>query len=330
MTDNPFDPNYVAPEPKAPEADKGPLITAKGAYADISNEDYHRNPNLLPAPSLSSSGVKTLLTKSPRHYWWDSVMNPSRAPERDKPHLVVGKAIHDALLLPDRWNNGEHYHTVPDGFTAAHTVKWADYIPSYRKAVREGKSIIAESDVAKVNRMAEVVAKDELASALLISGTPEMTVVWQDHLTGIWCRARPDVLPDMRAIVPDVKSAIDGSPVAFERSADNFRYLHSAAFYLDGLNAVFGEEERKFVFVVIEKDEPFTVTIYQADEGDIELARIENRKAINLFAECLARGTEMSAWPDYSGGKVLPLTMAMWTRNRINKEVELGLLSYHN
>lgn len=330
MTDNPFDPNYVAPEPEAPVAEKGPLITAKGAYPDISNEDYHRNPNLLPAPSLSSSGIKTLLTKSPRHYWWDSVMNPERAPERDKPHLVVGKAIHDALLLPDRWNNGEHYHTVPDGFTAAHTVKWADYIPSYRKAVREGKSVITESDVAKVNRMAEVVAKDELASALLISGTPEMTVVWQDHLTGIWCRARPDVLPDMRAIVPDVKSAIDGSPVAFERSADNFRYLHSAAFYLDGLNAVFGEEDRKFVFVVIEKDEPFTVTIYQADEGDIELARIENRKAINLFAECLARGTEMEAWPDYSGGKVLPLTMAMWTRNRINKEVELGLLSYHN
>lgn len=330
MSDNPFDPNYVAPEPKAPEVDKGPMLTAKGAYPDISNEDYHRNPLLLPEPSLSSSGIKTLLTKSPRHYWWDSVMNPNRAPESDKPHLVVGKAIHDALLLPERWNNDEHFHTVPDGFVAAHSVKWADYIPSYRKAVRMGKSIIPESDVAKVNRMVAEVAKDELATALLMSGTPEMTLVWQDHLTGVWCRARPDVLPDLRAIVPDVKSSIDGSPEAFEKSADKFRYLHSAAFYLDGLNAVFGEEERRFVFIVIEKSEPFTVTIYQADEGDIELARMENRRAINLFAECLKRGTDIEAWPDYGRGKVLPLTMAPWTRNRINKEAELGLLSYHN
>lgn len=330
MSSNPFDPNYVAPEPEAAPEPKGPLLTKAGAYADISNEDYHRNPDLLPQPSLSSSGVKTLLTKSPRHYWWDSVMNQNRPPEWNKDHLVVGKAIHDALLLPDRWNNGDHYHTVPDGFTAAHSIKWADYIPGYRKAVRLGKSIIKESDVARVNRMAEVVAKDDLASALLMSGTPEMTIVWQDDVTGAWCRARPDVLPDMRAIVPDVKSSIDGSPVSFEKSADKFRYLHSAAFYLDGLNAVFGEEERKFVFIVIEKDEPFTVTIYQADEGDIELARIENRRAINLFAECLNRGTSIEAWPDYGEGKVLPLTMAPWTRNRINKEVELGLLSYHN
>jgi hypothetical protein len=34
------------------------LITAPGAYPDIANEDYHRNANLLPAPSLSSSGAK--------------------------------------------------------------------------------------------------------------------------------------------------------------------------------------------------------------------------------------------------------------------------------
>jgi hypothetical protein len=57
-----------------------PLITAPGAYADIDAADYHRNPNLLPGPSLSSSGAKTLLGKSPFHFWYDSPLNPTARP----------------------------------------------------------------------------------------------------------------------------------------------------------------------------------------------------------------------------------------------------------
>ena len=43
------------------------IITTPGAYPDIAAEDYHGNADLLPAPSLSSSGAKKLLSQSPRH-----------------------------------------------------------------------------------------------------------------------------------------------------------------------------------------------------------------------------------------------------------------------
>jgi hypothetical protein len=62
-----------------------PMITIPGAYSGIENADYHRNADLLPGPSISSSGLKTLLGRSPRHYWWDSPLNPDRPAERTSP-----------------------------------------------------------------------------------------------------------------------------------------------------------------------------------------------------------------------------------------------------
>lgn len=324
MAGNPFAEGYVAPEPE-PEGvkPKGPLITAPGAYPDIAIEDYHSNVDLCPAPSLSSSGIKTLLDKSPAHFWFNSPLNPERPAEIQKPHLNLGKAIHDALLLPERWST-EFYHVVPDGFTPAHHIKWADEMPAYRRALKDGKAILSATQAAKVARMAEKVEKHELAKALLISGTPEMTLAWQDEKTGVWCKARPDVTPDLRAIIPDVKSALNPSPAAFEKHAATFRYFNSAALYLDGLDVLFGEEKRRFIFVVIESDEPFTVTLYQADEDDLNRARMENRKAIDLFAKCLKR----NAWPEYATG-VLPLQLPPYVRARIDREAENGTLSYY-
>jgi PDDEXK-like domain of unknown function (DUF3799) len=329
MTANPFAANYVAPEPK-PEPVKvarAVLIDRPGAYPEISMRDYHRATNLCPAPSLSSSGIKTLLDKSARHYWFDSTMNLERPAESDKPHFALGRGIHDRLLTPDCFT-GDHYHVVPDGFTPAHHKKWEDDMPAWQDAVAKGKTILKASDAAAIERMAAAVAEHELASALLISGTPEMTLAWQDQLTGVWLKVRPDVTPEMRAIIPDVKSELDPSPDAFEKKADNLRYLHSAALYMDGLDAIYGEEKRRFVFIVIEKTEPHTVTLYQPDETDIHRARMENRWAINLFAECLKRGTHREAWPSYSDA-VLPLGMPGWTRKRIDAAAENGTLSYH-
>ena len=347
MTDNPFAPGYVEPAADTfrddfdlgdakPKVEKQPrpdtstaetILKVAGAYPDVSIENYHRNPNLCPGPSLSSSGIKTLLDKSPAHFWLDSVLNPQRPAETSRPALNLGKAIHDALLLPERWST-QFYHTVPNGFTPAHHVKWADDLPGWKAAMAAGKAILTADDVASVNRMAEAVRAPDLASSLLISGTPELTVVWMDDATGVWLRARPDVTPDVRSIVPDVKSDNNPSPEAFMRKADTYRYFHSAAHYLDGLEAIYGPEpnwvKRRFVFVVIEKTPPYTVTLYQADDEDIQRARMENRRAINLFAKCLKE----DRWPGYSDA-VLPLGLPGWTRKRIDADAEHGLLSYH-
>lgn len=333
---NPFDEafsRFAEPEPKvrAPEPDPVrarpaiPKITEPGAYADIPAEDYH-GVEICDSPSISASGLKLIEDKSPLHYWERSPLNPNRRPRPSKPHFALGHLLHDILLyggaLP------AEYHIVPDGFVRAHTNKWADEIEPYDEAVRDGLNILTESQFEMGRAMAESVDRHELAGALLSAGEPEMTLAAKDPKTGVWMRARPDVLPTTMEIIPDVKTAADASPEAFENAATRFGYFQAAAHYLDVIDLLYGEpaEKRRFVLIVIEKQPPHPVTIYHLDDGDIHYGRMLNRRSLNLFARCL----QTNEWHGYSppDRPILPLMMAPFARRRIDLRVESGDLSY--
>mgnify|MGYP003648639459 CR=1 FL=1 len=175
MSDNPFALDYVEPEQtsidlqeqerEAEAVNDGPLITKPGAYPYISAEDYHRNPALLPGPSLSSSGAKTLGTMSPFHFWFDSPLNPNRPPEPDKPHFRVGKAAHDIILLNERWE--QFYHVLPEGFSRAKKNQMRDAIEEADAAIEEGKTVLRYEESLTVVAIAEALKKNKLAVACL-------------------------------------------------------------------------------------------------------------------------------------------------------------------
>lgn len=316
----------------APAQQAEPLITEPGAYPDISGDDYHGR-EICPEPSISASGLKLIEERSPAHYWWQSPLNPNRRPRESKPHFAIGHLLHDVLLyqgmIPDE------YHIVPDGFSRAHTNKWVDEIEPYDEAVRAGRHILRKSEFEMARAMAESCDRHELAGALLSAGKPEMTLACRDPKTGRWLRARPDILPDTMEIVPDVKTAVSGHPIDFEKAATRNGYFQSAAHYLDVLDILYGEQKRRFVLIVIEKGpaneahypgKPYPVTIYHLDDGDINEARMLNRRALNHFDRCLTTGE----WHAYSppDQPILPLSMAAWKRREINLAVERGELSY--
>jgi hypothetical protein len=289
-----------------------PLITAAGAYLDIASEDYHRHPNLLPGPSISSSGLKTLLTRSPSHYWYDSPLNPDRPPEKDKAHFRVGKAAHDVVLLGARW--ATHYHVTPEGFSRAKTKAMADEIAAVEAAEAAGLTILSHEQADQVQAMAASLAANKLARAVLSHGEPEVTLAWQDAETGVWLRARPDFLPHKRQIIPDLKTAADGSPKGFQRAIASCGYSQSAALYLDGIEAIYGERPTNWLHVVIEKEAPYVVSLYELPAEDIGRGRWLNRKAIRLYAECLNSGT----WPGYADAPTM-LGLPGWDRRQIDE-----------
>lgn len=188
-----------------------PLITQAGAYTDIEAEDYHGNASLLPGPSLSSTGAKTILRQSPYHFWFNSPLNPNPVEEKDKANLNVGKAAHDMILLGHRWP--EHYHVTPEGFSLGATKKFADEIVAYEEAASLGKTILRDQDMEIVNRVVASLKANPLAMRVLSNGVPEVTLAWQDKATGVWLRARPDFLPNAFAtggkllILPDLTTA---------------------------------------------------------------------------------------------------------------------------
>ena len=296
-----------------------PVITTAGAYSDIDASDYHRNANLLPGPSLSSSGAKLILNQSPFHFWHDSALNPDRPREDDAPHFSVGKAAHDMLLLEARW--ADAYHVLPDGFNSAHSKKWADAIAERDAAEESGMCVLRFQDMQVVDRVVSAIRRNAFAINALTNGESEVTLAWQDHKRGVWLRARPDFLPNSIRIgsrvmiLPDLKfmAGSQCDPIGFGRAIANFGYHQSLAFYADGIKAVFDRKPTHFLLVVVEKDAPHSVSLYEVPAEDIERGRWLNRKAIDLFADCLER----DRWPGYAD-EPRQVGLPAWERKRID------------
>ena len=302
------------------------IITEPGAYLDIANEDYHRDPDLLPEPSLSSSGAKHILSASPYHFWFDSPLNPDRPPEDDKPHFSIGKAAHDKVLLAERWP--EHYHVLPDGFSRAAKKKWADAIEEADAAAKAGLTVLRAQDAEVVDRVvASLMAKPD-AMAALTNGVTEETLVWKDEETGVWLRARPDFRPNSITnggairVVSDLKfvAPTHASPEGFARAIANFGYHQSAAFYFDGIEAVHGVAPTHWLHIPVEREAPYSVSLYALPDEDIERGRVLNRKAIRLFADCLMA----NRWPGYADEPV-EVGLPSWTRHKIDEIASTSL-----
>lgn len=295
------------------------LITTPGAYADIAAEEYHRNADLLPGPSLSSSGAKKLLNQSPFHFWHDSPLNPNRPAEEAKPHFSVGKAAHDLILLEDRWPS--FYHVLPEGFSRAASKKFAAEIEEADAAQEDGLTVLRHDDMLTVLAVAEAIKRNPLAVATLTNGEAEETLVWQDKETGVWLRARPDFRPNSIVenrpvrIVSDLKflAATNATPTGFQRAIANFGYHQSAAFYFDGIEAVYGNKPTHWLHVAVEKDAPHCVALYELPAEDIDRGRWLNRKAVRLFADCLAA----DKWPGYAD-EPTQCGLPGWARHQID------------
>lgn len=303
-----------------------PLISAPGAYPDIAMRDYHGCAHLLPGPSLSASGAKTIIERSPAHFWHESALNPDRK-ESGASHFAVGKAAHDLLLLGGDWE--DDYFVLPEGFKWNATKMFAAEIQAATYARDElGKTLIKHEDMELVKRIADKISANADARRALLRGVPEMTLAWRDELTGVWLRARPDFLPqtcidgDEVRVVSDLKfmAASHCSPRGFSKALDNFGYHMAAAHYSEGIKQVFGKYPTHWLHIVIEKDPPHTVSLYELPVEDIERGRNLMRQAINVFDQCIKRGE----WPGYAD-RPMQVGLPIYARMRVDESTETDL-----
>lgn len=302
-----------------------PIITAAGAYEGISNADYHGNPNLLPGPSLSASGAKVIIEQSPLHFWHQSCLNPNRK-ESDAAHFAVGRAAHDLLLLGGDWRT--RYHVLPEGFAWNKTVAMAEHIEAAAHAKKAGKTLIKADDMKLVERIADRISSSADARNALLRGIPELTLVWQDERTGVWLRARPDFMPltviEKAAIraVPDLKimAPTHCSPAGFSRAIANLGYHYAPAHYGEGMKQIYGVYPTHCVHVVIEREEPHSVSLYELPAEDIDRGRLLMRQAINVFDQCLKRND----WPGYTTAP-MQVGLPIYARMRVDESTETDL-----
>jgi hypothetical protein len=259
------------------------VIDRSGCYA-LKAAEYHRDP--APAPSLSASIARELLTASPHHAWCAHPrLNPAYTREyEDK--FDLGTAVHAYLLEGD------------DGFVIVNEKDWRkDAAKGAREEARlDGKVALLRDQWVSVQAMA-IRAREQLAGheppIPLTSGRPEQTLVWQEGR--VWLRARLDWLHDDHRTIDDFKSTgASANPAAWTRTMFGLGADVQAALYVRGVKAVFGVEA-EFRFVVQETYPPYALAVIGLAPEAMALAERKVAWAIARWGECLASGQ----WPSY-------------------------------
>lgn len=293
----------------------GQIITAPGCYVDMPMEIYHGQP--CDGPSVSSSGLRTIWSESPAHFYARSSLNPDRKPEKPRDAFAIGRLAHK-LLLEGREGLEADFAIRPD-----HWSDWRTKDSQTWKAeqIAAGKTVVTEDDLVDVVGMAESLARHPLVKAGILDGAVERSLIWKDAETGLWLKSRPDVIPNASGIIADLKTTSSVTDDALAKSLGSFGYHCQGALVGDGLEAVHGLKMDAFALVWAEKVEPYCTRVTTIVPEDLERGRLQNRAALRSLARCLDTGK----WPGPGGDSedAVYLSLPAYAAKRIDTELEL-------
>jgi len=252
-------------------------ITEPGIF-ELSNGEYHEQ------EALNKSGL-VQLAKSPAHFyeWYHAAdEEPTRA-------MVLGTAIHLAILEPDKYDQSIIIAPQVDKRTKAGKEEWA----SFEKKAK-GKIIINQDEAFAIVGMKESVYNNRTAYDLLLEGVSEQSIFFKDPVHDFLCKVRPDWYSNEREVV-DLKTCLDAGYDGFSRAIANFKYHWQALFYLDGMTEVTGKQHNKFIFIAIEKEPPYAVAVYEATKDMLHTAQKQTAPLFDVYAQCL----KTDVWPGY-------------------------------
>lgn len=117
------------------------------------------------------------------------------------------------------------------------------------------------------------------------------------QLCGRPVRFKPDRIRmrghDGLVIIEDLKTSAEIYPHEWRWHAQKLGYFRRAAFYIDALRAIIGDDyEIAYRFVVVQSEAPHLVAVYQASSVRVQEGREQNEAAINA----LSHGDSEPVW----------------------------------
>jgi PDDEXK-like domain of unknown function (DUF3799) len=279
-----------------PDAD-GVLQPHPVGLVECTNDQYHSG------PGISKSHLDAIATASPRHYWW-KYLAPDRERQEPTAAMIMGTAVHSAILEPDLFTTEVIESPAFDRRTKVGKAEYEAFQQAHK-----GKIVLAPEDFAACLSIRDAVHAHPVASGLLRGGKAEQSFYAVDRETGELIKCRTDYLHDSGAMIVDVKTTEDASPSGFGKSAANFRYPIQTAWYNGVLDAAFGEHPQAWVFLAVEKKPPYAVGIYFMDAETLARAEIAARRDFLRIVEHRRAGE----WPDY-GMQPMPLALPGWSK----------------
>lgn len=287
------------------------------AVRNIPIEEYHRG------PGISSSDIKKLINGTVESWLYEKAN-----PKEPTPALRLGNAIHCMVLEPDQfWNRyclDIDAPCAPGRSTTEGKAEWKAYKEDWK--TRNGKEMDFDIDsdewksvwlkwrhpnfkkeiipaewVKTCTAIAENVKNHPMVHQMFAEGESEVTLYWLDPETDILCKCRPDRLNQTFPCIPDIKSTGSAALDDFENDITAHDYHVSAFWYLWGAKMVFGIDFDNFVYVPAEKEEPYLVTFYMADEGSLAVGEGLSRAGLTILKKHFQESaTDPKAWKGYS------------------------------
>jgi len=256
------------------------MTFAPGIYPGITNADYHKD------PALGSTSLKTLATRTPAHYQHD-LTHPKFSDA-----FTLGTAAHSLIL--------------EDSMADIVIVEADNWLTKFAKeakaeALAAGFQPLITKEWAQVQAMRDAVMAHPLARAAFTDHRAEESVFWEEG--GLMLKCRPDATQPGTLV--DLKTTVNADPREFGKTAYKFGYHQSAAHYQDGLLAATGET-LPFIFVLVEKQAPYLVSVVQLDDEAIQAGRALNERAKNIYRDC----NETGIWRGYESNE--PISLPIW------------------
>lgn len=246
---------------------------------ELSPADYFAEP--CPEPALTASGVTTLLSKSPAHFWHAHPALGGATRSKETAASYRGSLVHRLAL-----GKGDDFRVLEfDDFRTKAAKEARD------ECEADGIIPVLAHKFEEAEAMAEVLRK---RIELEMGGFDYQTeVVITGFWGGIWRRCMVDVWCPRLNVAIDVKTTADISDARMTRAFAG-GYARQKAWYLDLIDAATGEPGRNlFQFLFVEGEEPFLSRTADMTEAWLTGARSENWRAERLFRRCLDQGD----WP---------------------------------
>jgi hypothetical protein len=295
----------------------GEKISVPGLYVGIGMDEYHGD--LCVGPSVSASGLWTMVSKSAAHYYDTSYLNPDRDEREDTEGMILGRACHHAYLgeqhflkhfvLRPEELNGKPWHGL-----RTDCKEWLAAVKDSRLTVLKGEQIV------KMRRIAANLAKNPLVMAGALNGLVEHSLVYQDEETGVWVKVRPDVIPLDGPIYNDLKIVADITDQGIQRSIKSFGYGLQGGMVGMASKAVLDMPMEHFSLILGESQRPHCITVKTLYPDDLALGEKQARAGLRLFKRCLERGE----WPGPGGEQTDAKYIGLSSFGRTDMEYRLS------
>jgi len=264
------------------------MIPEPGIHYNIPDAEYRA------WPCVNISSLIELLPPdgTPADYLY-ALDNPYQSPA-----MALGTATHVAVLQPDLFK--ATYVCGPD--CRRGTKQWD---AAEAEAGSNGSRLVKPDEYNQAVAMGGAVRGHAGSAEYLMRGAAEVSFVWKDSITGLLCKGRIDWVAGF--VLVDLKTTMDLSWRFLERRIAEHHYAARAAFYLDGLQSVTGDEYGPFVHIWVRNKNAPLVRCTYLRKRDIKLGRFQYQSCLDVLAEC----KRTKQWPGY-GDDVRPIGVPAW------------------